>query len=84
MLGIAVFSRQEWGEAQAKKYVRELQECCALLAVNPGIGRRATLGRWAGRRMEQGSHVVFYRPDRDGIVVKRVLHKSMVPKRNMF
>ena len=80
MLAIAIFSQQEWGEIQAKKYIRELRECCALLVLNPDIGRAATLGRWSGRRMEQGSHVIFYRADRTGILVQRVLHKNMLLK----
>ena len=31
--------------------------------------------------MEQGRHVIFYRPEDAGILVVRVLHQSMVPSR---
>lgn len=84
LLGIAMFTQNEWGEAQAKKYVRQLNDCCALLANNSGIGRSATFGRWSGQRMEQGSHVVFYRPDKKGIFVHRIIHKNMLPERQRF
>jgi plasmid stabilization system protein ParE len=30
--------------------------------------------------MEQGKHVVFYRIEKDGIVVTRILHVRMLPK----
>jgi len=30
--------------------------------------------------MEQGKHVVFYRIEKDGIVVTRILHVRMLPQ----
>jgi plasmid stabilization system protein ParE len=34
--------------------------------------------------MEQGSHVVFYRKEAGGILVSRILHKSMLPEKHAF
>jgi plasmid stabilization system protein ParE len=34
--------------------------------------------------MEKGSHVVFYRKEAGGILVSRVLHKSMLPEAHWF
>jgi plasmid stabilization system protein ParE len=32
------------------------------------------------RRLEHGKHVVFYRQDRGGILVSRILHQRMLPE----
>ncbi len=77
---IAKFTQDKWGEKQAKKYVRELRECCALVAMTPAIGRISAQGRWTVRRMEKESHVIFYRETAEGILVQRILHKGMIPK----
>lgn len=34
------------------------------------------------RRMEQGRHVIFYRQQKKGIVVSRILHQRMLPERH--
>jgi len=31
------------------------------------------------RRLEHGKHAVFYRQERDGILVSRILHQRMLP-----
>jgi plasmid stabilization system protein ParE len=33
-------------------------------------------------RHEPGTHVLFYRPERGGIVVSRILHQRMLPDRH--
>lgn len=35
-------------------------------------------------RMEQGSHVIFYRKTAERILIVRILHKSMEPERQVF
>jgi plasmid stabilization system protein ParE len=32
------------------------------------------------RRLEHGKHVVFYRQERGGILVSRILHQGMLPE----
>jgi len=32
--------------------------------------------------MEHGKHVVFYRQDRTGILISRILHQSMLPEQH--
>jgi plasmid stabilization system protein ParE len=34
------------------------------------------------RRQEHGKHVVFYRQERGGILVCRILHQRMLPKKH--
>jgi toxin ParE1/3/4 len=81
---IAAYTIREWGEAQADRYLSELEDCCERVAGNAGLGRSCDAVRKGLRRMEQGSHVVFYNTDESGIVVERILHKSMVPELHEF
>ena len=53
-----------------------------MLADNPTLGRRCDDVRPDLRRMECGRHVVFYREDSGGILVSRILHQRMLPKRH--
>ncbi len=82
--GIAAYTIREWGDGQAVRYLGELEDCCERLARNPGLGRKCHTVRKGLRRMEQGSHVVFYNTTESGIVVERILHKSMVPDLQEF
>jgi len=82
--GIAAYTIREWGEAQTARYLVELEDCCERAAGNPRLGRSCDMVRTGLRRMEQGSHVVFYNTDESGIVIERILHKSMVPDLHGF
>ena len=81
---IAAYTIGEWGEAQAGLYLSELQDGCERLAGNAGLGRSCDAVRKRLRRMEQGSHVVFYNTDESGVLVVRILHKSVVPELREF
>jgi toxin ParE1/3/4 len=70
-----------WGDAQVEIYLEELEDCCVGLAANPGLGRPCPEVSPGLRRMEAGRHVVFYRERGKGIVVVRVLHQAMMPRR---
>lgn len=52
-----------------------------MLADNPEAGRLSDDIRRGVRRMEHGRHVIFYRPDTAGILISRVLHQRMLPRR---
>lgn len=82
LLGISDYTLRTWGEEQADRYLGQLEECCNRLAENPALGRVCEEIRPGLRRMEQGRHVLFYRELPDGILVVRVLHQSMLPKRH--
>jgi toxin ParE1/3/4 len=84
LLFIATYTKERWGEAQSDRYVADLQDCAELLAAQPRLGRACGQIRAGLRRLEQGSHVVFYFEISHGIRVSRVLHKGMMPKRRMF
>jgi len=84
LLNIAAYTLQKWGEAQADRYLAQIEACCFRLAGNPRLGRlcgdlHADWHASGLRRMERGKHVVFYREHDDGILVSRILHVSMLP-----
>jgi toxin ParE1/3/4 len=82
LLGVAVYTLRTWGEAQASRYIRELEACCRRLAGNPSLGRSCDHVRHGVRRLEQGRHVVFYRAEVGGILVVRILHQRMLPEKH--
>ena len=73
-----------WGEQQAGNYVEELARCFQMLADSPGLGRACDRILPGIRRFEHGEHVIFYKPNRNGIIVSRILHHSRLPSRLQF
>jgi toxin ParE1/3/4 len=80
---IIAFTVRTWNDAQAERYVAAIEACCQRLADSPMIGHACDDLLPGMRRMEQGSHVVFYRQRDDGVRVIRVLHKHMLPERHI-
>ena len=74
---IAEFTIGRFGIEQARRYRDELKACFAKLADHPTMGRRAEQLAKGLRRFEHGSHIVFYVPTDDGVLVVRVLHYRM-------
>jgi len=73
-------SQKSAGRA-GREYIRQLEDCCQLLADNPALGRPCDETRPGLRRMKQGKHVVFYRQEPGGILISRILHQSMLPEK---
>jgi toxin ParE1/3/4 len=84
LTGIDAYTLEEWGEAQADRYLGQLQECFESLVNNPQLGRQCGGVRPGLRRMEYGKHVIFYRIIEDGIRVSRILHQSMLATPEKF
>ncbi len=82
LISIADYTLRTWGKAQAARYISELEVCCQRLADNPAQGRPCDDVRPELRRLEHGKHVVFYRQERGGIKVSRILHQRMLPDRH--
>jgi toxin ParE1/3/4 len=82
LLSISKFTLETWGRNQANRYLTELVDCCQRLAENPMLGRTCGVIRGGLRRCEHGKHVVFFRQNAKGIVVSRILHGSMSPRRH--
>ena len=84
LIEIADYTVDTWGLQQSIRYLDSLEGCFRQLARSPGIGRPCERIQPGYRRMEHQMHVVFYKADRDGILISRILHKSMLPSRQMI
>ena len=84
LLSVGEYTLRTWGDAQTVRYLDDLERCVEMLARNPCIGRPCDWIRPGLHRFEQGRHVVFYRRVKDGILVVRILHRSMLPSRHSF
>jgi toxin ParE1/3/4 len=82
LLSVGDYTLRKWGKAQAASYLGELETCCQTLADNPALGRLCDEVRPGLRRHEHGKHVLFYRQERGGIFVSRILHQRMLPDRH--
>jgi toxin ParE1/3/4 len=78
LIQIGVSGREQWGEAQMRLYLVELDRAFHMLAEMPSMGTPADEVKPGYRRLRQGSHLIFYRltESRDVDIV-RVLHERM-------
>jgi toxin ParE1/3/4 len=81
LFNIGLYTFRTWGEIQTDRYIRQLEDCCQLLADNFALGRPCDEIRPGLRRMKQGKHVVFSRKEPGGILICRILHQSMLPEK---
>ncbi len=78
---IADYNIETFGIEQAHRYRDQLEACFQNLAENPKLGRSAGQLAPELRRFEHQSHIVFYVPDGEGVLIVRLLHESMdVPR----
>ena len=75
--GIHEYSIMHFGTVQARSYLNRLHERFDVLAQQPMLGRQADHLAPELRRYEYRSHVAFYVPEVGGVMIVRVLHKSM-------
>lgn len=72
-----------WGLARAEDYILGLHRVLETLAAFPEAGRDVGELRPGYRRFEHERHSIFYRQIEDGILVVRVLHQRMQPRRHL-
>jgi toxin ParE1/3/4 len=84
LLSIGVYTLETWGAAQAERYLDELELCAKLLAGNPALSRACDWIRLGLFRFEKEWHVLFYRRHKNGILILRILHRSMQPEQLPF
>jgi toxin ParE1/3/4 len=84
LIEIADYTLDTWGEEQAYRYLDGLDECFQLLAQSPQIGRPCDRIRSGYRRIEHQKHVVFYRIEKDGVFIGRILHQRMLPSSRLL
>ena len=76
LLDIFDFTVEEWGDAQAEKYLYELYTVFDRLVVRPMIGRARPEHGEDLRSFPSGAHVIFYFIWNDQVSIVRVLHAS--------
>ncbi|HME09111.1 MAG TPA: type II toxin-antitoxin system RelE/ParE family toxin [Bryobacteraceae bacterium] len=81
LFDIGTHTLRTWGVDQIIRYLDDLEACCQGLPDSPELGRPCDHIRPGLRRMEQGKHVVFFRPEPGGVLVSRTLNERMLPER---
>ena len=71
------YSVKEWGNDRAERYIRDLSTAFQKLANNELKSTCADDLRAGLHSCRVVSHIVFFKQTDDGILVIRVLHKSM-------
>ena len=75
---IAKFTQNRWGREQRDLYLQMLDVSFQQLAANPLKGKDCSDIRIGYRKLNAGSHVIFYRQTfTDTIEIVRVLHGHM-------
>ena len=74
---IADYTIKTFGIELAHRYRDGLERTFQLLAKYPKRGRNAAQFAPGLRRWEYESHVIFYVPDEQGVLIARVLHNRM-------
>lgn len=72
------YTYAEWGADQAEKYVRDLWD--TMQEQTQGLTKSVDIGdvRKGYRKVRSGSHVIFFKVPKDGVVdVIRILHIKM-------
>jgi toxin ParE1/3/4 len=78
LVEIGRYTQKRWGKEQRNTYLTMLDGCFQQLAAAPLEGRACDEIRSGYRKMNVGSHVIFYRQSRiDEIEIVRVLHERM-------
>lgn len=82
-IGIWEYTFQQWGAAQADKYLDELDEGIARLADKPETGAKRDYVSEGYRVLLINSHAVYYTIAPSTIYIVRVLHGQMDPDRHL-
>jgi toxin ParE1/3/4 len=76
--GIALYTQKQWGRDLRNEYLTMLDACFHQLAANPLKGKDCSYIRSGYRKLNAGSHVIFYRQMLNNpIEIVRILHGRM-------
>jgi len=82
LIGIWVYTCEEWGVNQADNYLDQLEAGIKQLLSHPLLGSNCAHVRAGYRRLQVEHHAVFYQVLEGEVLVVRVLHEGMdVPLR---
>ncbi|NOX43803.1 MAG: type II toxin-antitoxin system RelE/ParE family toxin [Gammaproteobacteria bacterium] len=78
LIAIGRYTTKKWGVAQRNDYLKQLDNCFSQISENPKLGVTSDLIKKDYRKFPQGSHLIFYKQNLNGIIeIIRVLHKTM-------
>ena len=77
LIGIWVYTCEQWGVDQADKYLDQLDSGMKRLVEHPLLGADYTHVFPEYRRLQVEHHSVFYKVQASQIIVIRVLHQEM-------
>ncbi|MCC5867639.1 MAG: type II toxin-antitoxin system RelE/ParE family toxin [Gammaproteobacteria bacterium] len=77
LIGIWVYTCEEWGVDQADKYLDQLEAGMKQLINHPLLGADYVHVLPGYRRLQVERHAVFYRVHEPEVLVIRVLHEDM-------
>jgi toxin ParE1/3/4 len=80
LLDIRQYTQTKWGNPQAKTYLHELRNTLKRLQEQPlmGTDRSSDLGTGI-QSFPYASHMIYYRIQKNNVVVLAMLHQTMVP-----
>lgn len=77
LAAIIDYTLETWGAAQAVKYIDGLEELASNLAQSPSLGKSRDDLHEGLIVFPYERHLLFYRKERHGITIVRILHDSM-------
>ena len=77
------YTAKHWGEAQAERYIRDIQVACEGLSDGTLVGLSAEEIRAGYRKIAVGSHVMYYREREGALEIVRILHRRMDVSRHL-
>ena len=77
------YSIENWGERQAERYIRMIQDTIVGLTDGTQLSHSADLVRANYRKVLVGSHVLFFKEDQQVVDVIRILHQRMDPSSHL-
>jgi toxin ParE1/3/4 len=77
MREIWTYTVRQWGRRVADGYIRDLSAAIETIARDPYLGVAAEWIDEDCRKYVFRSHVIFYAPTEEGVVVARILHQQM-------
>ncbi|SOB77429.1 toxin ParE1/3/4 [Marinobacter sp. LV10R510-11A] len=77
LIGIWVYTCEEWGVDQADKYLDQLEAGMQQLINHPSLGANYAHVLHGYRRLQVEHHAVFYQVLESEMLIVRVLHEDM-------
>ena len=77
------YTKQKWSIVQADRYYSLIIDEIEFISSNPLLGRSIDYIKEGYRSTKVKSHIIFYKQEKDAIVVVRILHQRMDTENKM-